>query len=78
MRVKFKKRPNVPKLEYGKTYEIVVKTVTWTYRFKFTRKKYVYMMEVNNGTVLYTWKMTKKELKALINGEEFTECVVEV
>lgn len=79
MRVKIKEKANVPKLEYGKTYEIVVTTVSWTYRFKFTRKNHVLLTEVNNCTVQGPpSRITKKTLKNLINATEFTEKVVEV
>ncbi|RKJ74450.1 hypothetical protein D7X33_19360 [Butyricicoccus sp. 1XD8-22] len=78
MRVKIKEKTNIPKLEYGKNYEIKLVTCGWYYRFKFTRKKNIYYKEINRGChVCSDIRITKKDLKKLINTTEFTECVVE-
>lgn len=79
MRIKIKEKSNVPKLEFGKTYEIIVTTVIWRYRFKFTRKNRIYLEEVNGSTVIGTPDIiTKGVLKRLIKDHTFTERVVEV
>lgn len=78
MRVKIKGKSNMPELVIGKTYEIIVTTVSWTYRFQFTRKNFVCVTEINQGTVTSKFKMSKKELKQLINNVEFTERVIEI
>ncbi|MFJ7954217.1 hypothetical protein ACIQZG_22195 [Lysinibacillus sp. NPDC096418] len=78
MRIKINENPNVPKLEYGKSYELKLATCEWYYRFKFTRKKNIYYKEINRGChVSGDIQITKKTLKQLINSSEFTECVVE-
>ncbi|MFD4932144.1 hypothetical protein ACFWMS_25275 [Peribacillus butanolivorans] len=79
MRVKIKEKSNIPQLRFGKTYEIILATCTWSYRFKFIRKNYVYVTEVNQSTVIdRPIKMTKRDLKRLIMSKEFTERVVKI
>lgn len=78
MRVKIQEKANVPKLEFGKSYEIKFANCDWYYRFKFTRKKNIFYREINRGChVSGDILITKKTLKKLISDNEFTERVVE-
>lgn len=79
MRVKIKEQPNIPKLTYGKTYEINLATCSWSYRFKYTRKNYVYLIEMNESIeISRPSKCRKKDLKRMLKDSEFTERVIEV
>lgn len=78
MRVKINQSTNVPKLEYGKSYELKLASCGWYYRFKYTRKKNLSYKEMNRGChVTGDIQITKKSLKQLINSAEFTESVIE-
>lgn len=79
MRVKIKGKSNIPKLTFGKTYEIVLATCSWSYHFRFTRKNYVYLIEMNESIELSRpIKTEKKYLKRMLKDSEFTKCVIEV
>lgn len=76
MRVKIKEKPNVPHLNYGKTYELLLASCDWSYRFTFTRKNYVLVTEMNHSKPINNpYKMTKKELKQLVTSDVYTDCV---
>lgn len=60
MCIKIKENSNIPKQSFGKNYEIVLTTCPWSYRFRFSRKKHVYLIEMNKSTEINRLVKTEK------------------
>lgn len=84
MRVKLKDSQNhVDKFEFGKFYDICFYGASGFIRFQHTRKNHVYMMDMDCGEdrvwniVNSRTKISKRELKQLINDVGLVQWVVE-
>lgn len=51
--------------------------ISYFYRQDY-RVNFVHVKEMNQSTVTSNFKMSKENLKSLINSVEFTECVVQI
>lgn len=87
MRVKFYENDNLPKLEFGKLYDISFYACSFWWHIKFTRKNSIIVEElVTRGKIdniphvdiKRTFKMSKRELKQLLKDKEFVQWVCEV
>lgn len=79
MRVKIKENKNRPEFKFGKTYDLHLYGCSFWLSILYTRKKYVYVehlsiKEIVNKIpkvkVISRTKMSKRELKQLINGSK--------
>lgn len=84
MRVKLKDPQNhVERFEFGKFYDICFYATSGFIRFQHTRKKHVFMMDMGtdaegNWTVVNArTKISKRELKQLLNETDLVQWVVE-
>lgn len=84
MRVKLKDpQRHVEKFEFGKFYDICFYGTSGFIRFQHTRKNHVFMLDMgtdDNGewtVVNARTKISKRELKQLLNEQDLVQWVVE-
>lgn len=87
MRVKFNENDDVPKLEFGKLYDISFYACSFWWHIKFTRKNTIIIEEmvirkmINNVPhvdIRRKFKMSKRELKQFLREKDFIQWVCEV